>query len=202
MPTIVICFFCRAYLARLLFGKAAPPVALIFGYLTVAIFFRIMYSILSRYFYAQKDTRTPLFVSIFAIGLNIFLAFNLARPDAYGIAGLAMAQSLVAMSEVLILFTIMLWRDHRLLNMEFWGGVGRILSVTGFSVLAAFIMISIFPLNLTDTGIIVLGAKLGSIALVTFLVHLGVSLLFDLQEARPVIQKTKELILRPIKVPF
>lgn len=200
MPTIVICFFCRAYLARLLFGKAAPPVALIFGYLTLAIFFRIVYSIISRYFYAQKDTKTPLFVSIFAIALNIVLAFSLAKPTSYGVAGLAMAQSLVAMSEVMILLVIMLIRDHRLLNIVFWGGVGRILSVTGFSVLTAFAMISIFPLRLADVGIVTLGTKLGIIASVTFFVHLSVSWLFGLEEARPVIEKTKKFILRPIKL--
>lgn len=200
LPVIVICFFCRAYLARLLFGKAAPPIALIFGYLTAAIFFRIVYSIMSRYFYAQKDTRTPLLVSIFAIALNIFLAFNLAKPQAYGIAGLAMAQSFVALSEVAILLTVMLFRDHRLLNMAFWGGVARILSVTGFSVLAAFIMISIFPLKVADTGIFILGTKLGSIALVTFLVHLAVSSLFELEEATPIVAKIKQIVLWPVKI--
>lgn len=122
MPTIVICFFCRAYLARLLFAKVAPQVSLIFGYLTIAIFFRILYSIISRYFYAQKDTKTPLFVSIFAIAFNIFLAFTLARPTSYGIAGLAMAQSIVAFSEVLILLIIMVIRDRKLLDMAFLGG--------------------------------------------------------------------------------
>lgn len=200
MPVIVICFFCSAYLARLLFGQAAPPVALIFGYLTVAIFFRILYSIISRYFYAHKDTKTPLLVSIFAIGLNIVLAFKLASPNSYGIAGLAMAQSLVAISEVAILVAVMLIRDKLLFNLVFWGAMIRILSVTGFSVLAAFTMISIFPLYIDDTGIFVLGAKLSSIVLVTGLVHIFVSSLFELQEAKPVIQKTKEFILRPIKI--
>lgn len=200
MPVIVICFFCRAYLARLLFGQAAPPVALIFGYLTIAVFFRIMYSIISRYFYAQKDTKTPLFISVFAIILNIVLAFNLAKPSAYGIAGLAMAQSLVAFSEVVILMIIMLVRDRRLLDSVFWGGVGRILSVTGFSVLAAFIMIGFFPLRAADTGLFTLGAKLGSISLITLLMHLGISSLFGLEEARTVTEKAKQIILRPVKV--
>lgn len=200
MPVLVVCFFCRAYLARLLFGQAAKPVATIFGYLAVAIFFRIMYSIISRYFYAQKDTRTPLLVSIFAIGLNIVLAFQLAHPDTYGIAGLAMAQSLVALAEVIILVTVMLIRDKRLLNLAFWGGAARILSVTGFSVLATFVMISLFPLNVSDTGIVTLGSKLGLIALVTFLVHLGVSSLFGLEEANNVLSKARQLVMRPVKL--
>ena len=200
MPVIVICFFCRGYLARLLFGSVAPSVALVFGYLTVAIFFRIMYSIISRYFYAQKDTKTPLFVSIFAIALNIILAFTLSRPDAYGLAGLAMAQSFVAMSEVVILLAIMLYRDRKLLNMAFWGGVGRIVSVTGFSLMAAFIMITLFPLKLTDVGIATLGAKLGGITAVTFIVHVCISSLFELEEARPVVDKIKQIILKPVQI--
>lgn len=200
MPVLVICFFCRAYLARLLFGQAAPQVAIIFGYLVVAIFFRIIYSIVSRFFYAQKDTKTPLFVSIFAIGLNIILAFTLARPDSYGVAGLAMAQSLVALAEVIILVTVMLLRDHRLLSLAFWGGAARILSVTGFSVLVAFIMISLLPLHLADTGIVTLGSKLGLISIVTFAVHVGVSSIFGLEEAANVVGKAKQIILRPIKL--
>lgn len=202
MPTIVICYFCRGYLARLLYGQASPQVRLIFGYLTVAIFFRIVYSILSRYFYAQKDTRTPLYVSIFAIGLNIILAFSLAKPqpEGYGLAGLAMAQSLVAAAEVVLLMGIMIYRDRKLLNMQFWGGVWRILSVTGFSVLTAFIMISLLPLKITDTGIVTLGIKLGAIAGATLLTHVAISSLFGLEEARPVVQKTKEFILKPISV--
>jgi peptidoglycan biosynthesis protein MviN/MurJ (putative lipid II flippase) len=57
----------------------------------------------SRYFYAHKDNLTPLYVSIFAIALNIYLAFRLVHPDTYGVAGLALAQSIVAFSEVAIL---------------------------------------------------------------------------------------------------
>lgn len=200
LPVIVVSFFCRAYLARLLFGNVAPQVALIFGYLTGAIFFRILYSIISRYFYAQKDTRTPLLVSVFAIALNIYLAFTLAKPEAYGVAGLAMAQSLVAFSEVIILLTIMIWRDRRLLNLAFWGGVGRILSVTGFSVVAAFIMISLLPLRISDVGPIVLGAKFASIAGVTLLIHFLVSLLFEIEEASPIMAKIKHIVLFRIKV--
>ena len=102
----------------------------------MAILFRTLYTIISRWYYAQKDTRTPLFVSIFTIGLNIVLAVNLSRPAAYGVAGLAIAQSIVAMVEVAILFSIMLIRDHKLFDMTFFGGCARIVSVTGFSVVA------------------------------------------------------------------
>ncbi len=202
MPVVVISYFARGYLARLLFGDVAPEVALIFGYLVVAIFFRIIYSILSRYFYAQKDTVTPLLVSLFAIGLNIFLAFNLAKPTAYGIAGLALAQSIVAAVEVAMLILVMLVRDPYIFDRAFWGACARIVSVTGFSVLAAFIMISLLPLQLTDRGFVTLGVKFGLIAGVTLSTHLAMSALFSLEEARLVLAKAYRIILKPIRIQY
>lgn len=200
MPIVVICYFARGYLSRVIFAEGVSQITLIFGYLVGAIFFRTIYAIISRWFYAQKDTKTPLFVSLFTIALNIYLAYNLSQPDSYGIAGLAMAQSIVAAVEVAILVVIMLLRDHKLFNGEFWRGVLKILSVTGFSVLAAFIMLAFLPLNASDVGFITFASKLTAIAGVTFAVHLGVSLLFGLSEARPVVDRAKRIIYKTIRL--
>jgi putative peptidoglycan lipid II flippase len=199
-PLVVICYFGRGYLARMIYTSGNDQIATIFGFLTVAIFFRILYAIISRWFYAQKDTRTPLFVSLFIIALNISLAVSLARPSEYGVIGLAMAQSIVAMVEVFVLSVIMLFRDHQLFDGVFWGGVWRIISVTGFSVLACFTTVSIYPLGINDRGIVTLGSKLALISLVTFGVHIGISALFGLEEVRPVFSRLRKLALKPVKV--
>ncbi len=202
LPIIVITYFGRGYLARLAFKRGAPDIALILGFLTVAIFFRIIYTLFSRYFYAHKDTMTPLLVSLFAIGLNIFLAFTLARPEpfGYGPAGLAIAQSIVAASEVLILFLIMLWRDRGLFTREFWSTCIKIISITGFTIMAAFIMVTVLPLNVGDRGFFVLGFKFGTITLVTLLVHMSVSYMFGLEEAKTALKTISKTILKPIKI--
>lgn len=203
VPVVVVCFFGRGYLARAIFAKDAPEIAAIFGFLCAAIFFRVLYAIISRYFYAQKDTWTPLGVSIFAIALNIILAWQLSRPDNYGVSGLAMAQSIVAASEVVILFSIMLIKDHKLFDRYFWSGVWQIMSVTGFSVVATYVMLKLLPLQVGDTGFITLGFKFGAITLVTAVVHIGLSSLFGLEEAVPVVRKLKQagkLILKPLPV--
>ncbi len=200
MPVTVVAYFARGYLARLMYSTAAPQVSLIFGYLTAAIFFRIIYTIISRYFYAQKDTKTPLYVSLFAIALNIILVFNLAKPTAYGMAGLALAQSITATVEVVLLFVIMFMRDRYLLNREFWASILRILSVTGFSVVTAFIMVSLLPLEIADRGFITLGFKLAAIAGVTLFVHIFISLLFGLDEPRPAIAKLRKIVTRPMRI--
>jgi len=202
MPIVVVCYFARAYFARLIFTKNAPEIAVVFGFFAVAILFRTIYSIVSRWFYSQKDTKTPLYVSLVAIALNIYLAYTLSRPTAYGLSGLAMAQSIVATVEVCILVTIMLYRDPKLFDVNFWSGLVRITSVTGFTILTAYIMIGLLPLNAGDRGFVTLGAKLGIVSLATGLVHLAISLAFGLEEAKPVIEHIKRFILRPIKINY
>jgi putative peptidoglycan lipid II flippase len=193
LPIAVICFYTRGYLARLIFTQGSPQIALIFGYLTLAIIFRTMYTIISRWFYAQKDTKTPLFVSIFAITLNVFLAWLLTQHSGYGIGGLAIAQSLVAMAEVVILMAVMLIRDHGLFNAEFWSAILKIISVTGFSVVVGFIMVSFYPLGALDRGFVTLGSKLALIASVILVTHVAVSSLFN---------RIRKVALFPLRDPF
>ena len=202
-PVVVICFLSRGYLARMIFSRNAPDIAAIFGFLSGAIFFRTIYTIVARYFYAQKDTWTPLIDSLFAIVLYLLLVMNLSKPSSYGVTGIALAESIVAGCQLFILTSIMLGRDHKLFDWRFLGGVGRIISITGFTVLTTYIMIKLFPLNSTDTGFMTLGFKLGIISLATFVVHLGLSSLFELEEAVPIVRKLKKMlsfVFRPVRV--
>jgi len=201
LPVVVVSYFARGYLARLIFANDSQEIALIFGYLTMAIFFRTIYTIISRWFYARKDTRTPLFVSVFTIALNVVLAATLSRHSSYGIAGLALSMSLASAAEVVVLSTIMVYRDRGLLNATFWGGISRIISVSGFSLVAAYLAVSLFPLSRGDLGI-TLGIKLATIALVTMSTHVLISGLFGLDEARPVFTWLKKIMLRPLKGVF
>lgn len=202
IPVVIISYFARGYLARLIFKNYAPEIALIFGYLTGAILFRTIYAIVSRWFYSQKDSKTPLFVSIFTIAFNVALAFILARETTYGIAGLALSQSIAAMVEVFILVGIMMLRDRKLFTPEFWSACIKIVSVTGFSMLAGVIIVKILPLATDDRGFITLGAKLAMIGGTIALTHLVISAVFGLEEAKTVFSKVKKFILKPIKVPY
>lgn len=199
-PVAIVSYFARGYLARAIFGDVAPEVALIFGFLVAAIVGRIVYSMFSRYFYANKDTLTPLYVSIFAIALNIYLAFTLAKPDSYGVAGLALAQSIVALSEVVILMIIIMIRDRKIFGAYFWSSIGKLIPVAGFGVVSTFVTISFLPLNMDDRGIVVLGSKLLIISSVAFATHLLMSFIFGLEQAKIVVMKAKDIILKPIRV--
>jgi hypothetical protein len=115
------------------------------------------------------------------------------------VSGLALAQSIVAASEVFVLGTVMLFRDHKLFDFKFLTGILKILSVSGFTVVAAFIMISIYPLGINDKGFITLGSKLALIAFVTFSVHVTLSSLFGLEEVRPVLYRSRKFFRKLVR---
>ncbi len=202
LPVVVIGFFGRGYLARLIFSRNSSEIANVFGFLAAAILFRSMYAIISRWFYAQKDTRTPLYVSLFTISFNIVLAYALTRPGGYGITGLALAQSIVAAVEVTLLMSIMLVRDHKLFDANFWSGIVWTISVTGFSLVAGYITVTFLPLGAGDRGFLTLGTKLLIIAGVTLTTHFAVSGLFGLEEAQPFWRWVRRIIFRPVRVEY
>src|SRR3546814_11141266 len=89
----------------------------------------------------------------------------------------------------------MLYRDRKLfMEHAFWGGLGRIMSVTGFSLLAAFLMVSLLPLRIDDRGFVALGANLFSIVGVTLLVHLVIFALFGLEAATYVLKSAERRV--------
>lgn len=200
IPVMVVAFFSRAYLARLIYAKGSPEIATILGFLVGAIFFRTIFALISRWFYAQKDTATPLYVSLFAIGLNITLAYTLTQHSSYGIAGLAMAQSIAAAIEVFVLCCIMVYRDRKLLDSDFWNAMLKVVAVTGFTVVAADITTNLIPLQLSDVGLFVLGFKLVGITAITFSIHLALSHVMGLEEPRPVLRKLRSMALKTVRL--
>jgi hypothetical protein len=112
---------------------------------------------------------------------------------------LAIAQSIVAVTEVMILIAIMIRRDPKLFTGDFMQAITKMVAITGFSALATYIAIQYFPLTQSDTGF-VLVVKLGIIATITFTVHTLMSYVFDMPEAKTVVNKAKRMALAAIKV--
>lgn len=193
LPIAVIVFFAQEYLASFLFPKGASVVATTLGILSVAIVFRSIFHIASRSFYAQKDTRTPLYISIVSIGLNVVLAITLSMYFNMGVYGLALAQSLTAVLEVSTLFYVMSRRIPRLFDRTFLNVLGRMAFATGImtavTVLALLVMGPVVP----DTGFYVLFPKFAVISLVSLVVYVYVSRSLNLSEADRVIDRATRI---------
>ncbi len=96
--------------------------------------------------------------------------------------------------------TIIIIRDHRFFGSGFVDVMVRMLSATGFTVVAAYAMIQFLPLDVNDKGFVILGTKLVLITAVTFAVYLLVSLMLRLEEPKPIVDRIKRIVLKPVKI--
>lgn len=199
LPTAMIAYFTRGYLVSFIFNGGQPVVAGLLGVLVVAILFRSIYQIASRSFYAQKDTRTPLYISLFTIGLNIVLAILFTMSLGMGIYGLAWAQSIVAAVEVFILFVIMSMRIPGLFDTVFWHALARMASATGFTAVVTYISVKVFELLATDQSFLATFPKFAVIVTISLVTYVAISRVLALAEADPVIAKARGLVFAEIK---
>lgn len=193
LPTATIAFFGRGYLVHFLFNGGQAVVSGLLGILAVAILFRSIYHIAARSFYAQQDTKTPLYISFFTIGLNIVLAIYLTLGAGLGIYGLAWAQSIVAAVEVMILFAIMSYRIPQLFDAVFIRSVGRMLSATGFMAIATYLSVKWLALSAEDQSFMMTFPKFSLIVMISGAAYLAVCRLMKLEEAQLVINQLQRL---------
>lgn len=194
LPVAMITFFTRGYVVNFIKNGGDYLIAGLLGALVVAILFRSVYFIAARSFYAQQDTKTPLYISIFSISLNIFLAIWFTSQLNMGPYGLAWAQSIVAMVEVLILFFIMGRRIKGLFGAVFWHAVGRMASATGFMAIVCYVMILILPLQASDQSFLATFPKFCIIVAVSLSAYVLFSRMLKLEEAVPVINNAKRIL--------
>lgn len=93
----------------------AAPVA----FFAMGLIFYAFVEVLTRVFYAMRDTRTPVIAGLSTIALNILLCGLLVGP--LGIAGLALSLSLTTAIEGAILAAVLIWRlGFRDAGLGFW----------------------------------------------------------------------------------
>jgi putative peptidoglycan lipid II flippase len=200
LPTAVIAYFGRGYLVRLLVADGNATIASLLGLLVAAIAFRSVFHLLTRSYYAQQDTKTPLIISIFSIGLGITLAIYLAKPQRYGIQGLAIAQSISAAFEAIILIAVLIKRMKGLVTSDLIHGLVRMVSATGLMAFVSYTMIAyVMPLQASDVGFFALVPKFATITLVSLGSYVVFSYMFGIREADPVVEQTKKLVFKPIR---
>lgn len=196
LPIAAITFFCQDYIITFLFPQGERVAAATLGILSVAIVFRSVYQIASRSFYAQKDTKTPLFISIFTISLNIILAILFSWNLNMGIFGLALAQSTVSAIEVFVLFSIMMRRIPHLFDARFANGLARIVISTGLMAFVTILLVVSIGPAVADQGFQVLFSKFALVAFVSFVAYTFIGRTLKLEEAEHVYNRVKSLIMK------
>ena len=194
LPVVVVTFFARGYLVNFIKNGGDKVMAGILGVLALVIIFRSIYHIAARSFYAHQDTKTPLYVSILAISLNIALATYFTMELKLGVYGLATATAIVSFVEILILFVIMSKKIPGLFDFSFYSAVGRMLSATGFMALLTYFLVNRFPLEAVDQSFFATFPKFFFIVVLSLLSYAVFSYLLKLKEVYPILERLKKII--------
>lgn len=194
LPATVIAFFGRGYLVSFLVNGGDTVIASIFGILAIAILFRSIYHISARSFYAQQDTRTPLFVSIFTIGLNITLAVWFTLIMGLGVYGLAWATAIVSIVEVAILFYLMSKRIRGLFDLPFLRAIAKMTSAAGFMTIITYITVLTFPFNASDQSLLATVPKFAIVSLISGVAYFAFSYVMKIDEVHPVLSRFRKIL--------
>jgi len=196
LPVTVIAYFARGYLVNFIQNGGDQYMASILAILALTILFRSIYFISARSFYAQQDTKTPLYISIFTISLNIGLAIWFSMGLSMGVYGLAWAAVIVSAVEVGILFFIMSRRINGLFDTVFVNAVTRMASAAGFMAIAAYILVSMFPLNAADQSFFSSFPKFTLIVGISAVVYIIICRLFRIEEVNPILKRIRTILFK------
>ncbi len=199
LPVTVIAFFGRGYLINFIKNGGDVLMSGILGILVIAILFRSIYHISARSFYAQQDTRTPLYISLFSIALNISLAIWFTMGLDLGPYGLAWATAIVSIVEAFILFTIMAIRIPGLFDKVFIHAVGRMASATGLMAIITYLCVLMMPLSAMDRSFFASFPKFALIVAIGLSSYVALSHVLGLSEPEPIIDRVKKILFGGFK---
>ena len=194
LPMSVVIFFTRGYVVHFISNGGVPLIAGILGCLVVAILFRTIYHMAARAFYARQDTKTPLYISIFSITLNIILAIVLSMVLKMGAYGLAWAQSTVAVLEVVVLLAVMNRQMPKLFDMTFVRAIFKMIIAGIITGVVCYIAVLIMPFRYHDDSFFSAFPKFVIISLVSFGAYAAASKWLKLPEIDPILARLKKVL--------
>ena len=194
LPVSVVIFFTRGYVVHFIRNGGNQLIAGILGCLVVAILFRTIYHMAARAFYARQDTKTPLYISIFSITLNIVLAIVLSMVLKMGAYGLAWAQSAVAVLEVVVLLAVMNRQMPKLFDMTFVRAIFKMIIAGTITGVVCYIAVLIMPFRYHDDSFFSAFPKFAIISLVSFGAYAAASKWLKLPEIDPILARLKKVL--------
>ena len=194
LPVSVVIFFTRGYVVHFISNGGVPLIAGILGCLVVAILFRTIYHMAARAFYARQDTKTPLYISIFSISLNIILAIVLSMVLKMGAYGLAWAQSTVAVLEVVVLLAVMNRQMPKLFDMTFVRAIFKMILAGIVTGVVCYIGVLVLPFRYHDDSFFSAFPKFVIISMVSFGAYAAASKWLKLPEIDPILARLKKVL--------
>lgn len=178
LPFTAILLVLRVPIVRLAFGAKGFPwsatllTAQALAVFSLAIVAQAAIQLLIRGFYALRDTKTPLFIGLVSVAINIFLSFYLTFNLGWNILGLAIATSLSSFLQAVLLL-VFLNRRVGYEKREFWPPFLKMGTATVLTAIFLWIPMRVLDRFILNTAYTI---NLLILTLVATLVGLGVYL--------------------------
>ena len=181
--------FARTPLVRLFFGgqmfdwDATVLTAFTLSYFAVSIPFHTIYYFLTRCFYAVLDSRTPFFIGVFAILINLSLSLTMILVFKLPVWSLAIAFSTSMIINVSLLFIFFYKKINGLEIKDLSIETIKIVSVSLFSSIISYYLLKLFDGLIFDTTrTINVFFLLTTVGFIYFLLYLFLSWAFEIKE--------------------
>lgn len=199
-PIVAMFFFMRGYIVNFIKNGGDALISSLLGVLVISIFCRALYHIAARCFYAMEDTKTPLRISIFAIGLNIFLAIFFTIFLKAGPIGLAWAQSIGAFLEIVILLVLISKKMPGTFDAEFLGGISKMIISGILTGAVCYFLVFHMPVLNTDERFFSIFPKFMFIGIMGSVTYVISAKIFKLPEVEPILERVKKMLFSQIKI--
>lgn len=141
LPLTIIFLLLRMQIVRILLGSGAfdwtdtVTTGNTLGFFALSLFAQCLIPLLTRGFFAKKDTKTPSLIAIFGVGIAIL--FGYALKPIFGIPGLALAISISSLAQLSLLFLFLTYHQKTISI----SSLLRFLSIlTGASIMMALLI--------------------------------------------------------------
>lgn len=191
LPASVLLLILRVPVVRLVFGVVDFPwsatlvTSRLVAVVAISITVQALVQLLIRAFYALKDTRTPLYVSLFDLGLYLVLCATFVFMLDWGVMGIAVATTVTAFTEFLLLLFLLDRKVRGFAQSEFW--IPQIKMVTASFFMAVFLYL---PFKILDELVFDTSRTIELIGLTTvtgsigMLVYIYFAALLDIHELK------------------
>ena len=150
-------------------------------FFSIALISQSIVTILNRAFYANNDSKTPLYIGVFTIIFNVGISFILYKTTSIGVSGMALAYSLASVLNAVLLIFLLGKKMQGIYLDKLLTFVGKIIpSTVAMGVLLLYLSNVVPPFvgsKLVQLTVLFLEIALGAG------VYFGLALLFKVEEA-------------------
>ncbi len=150
IPISIATILLRAQIVRIVYGSGAfdwvatIAVAQLLGIFALSLTAQALIPILARSYFAKQDTRTPVVITVFCVGLNAATAWFLA--PLWGIYGIGIAYSFSAIVQMALLFLGLRMRFGDLDDRHIAVSTGKIIVASlGMGLVVQGLKYAVFP---------------------------------------------------------